>query len=489
MTTLIIDIGSSSVRTILYDEAAKPRGNAQLPHTFNVNGHAATADPLALAALVETALDMALARADSSPIKAVGMATFVGNVVGLDQHSQPVTPLYTYADGQAAEDAQYLASQVDATASHQRTGCRLHSAYLPARLHWLRRTQPEQWKHVYQWVDLATFLYQRWFGHAHVSCSYSVASWSGLLNRHTLAWDTLWLDLLGLNADQLPPLAEYNSPLVGLSKPFDARWPALAEATFYLAVGDGAAANIGSGAISEGDLALTVGTSAAVRQLRLGMPATIAPALWCYRLSAQYSLYGGATSEGGNLMAWAQQMFNGLPQGQALEAALAARPPDRHGLTVVPTFWGERSPAWRPNALGAFYGLHGGHTALEITQALMESLALRLARIVEAMGPLRGQVYAGGGALARSAVWAQMIADALNHPLQMVAIDEVTARGLLLLIGQADRPSLSLDDLPPPPISTVIRPRPDAVALLQTAKHRQIALEERLFKGGEFQSG
>ena len=43
----------------------------------------------------------------------------------------PVTPLYTYADTRARREAQELRHELDFAEVYQRTGCPLHTSYMP----------------------------------------------------------------------------------------------------------------------------------------------------------------------------------------------------------------------------------------------------------------------------------------------------------------------------------------------------------------------
>jgi sugar (pentulose or hexulose) kinase len=52
-----------------------------------------------------------------------------------------------------------------------------------------------------------------------------VASWSGLLNRHEMSWDTELLELLGMDLDLFPPLSDADQPLEGMLPEFASRWP------------------------------------------------------------------------------------------------------------------------------------------------------------------------------------------------------------------------------------------------------------------------
>src|SRR4051812_10858721 len=217
MSILVIDIGSSSVRALLFDDQARPIPGAQVSRTYTFTTTplgAATIDASELQGAVESCVDEILKHPAAVNVIAVGMDSLVGNLLGVNNRGEPLTPIFTYADIRSAEDVAILRDQVDVEAAHQRTGCIHHTAYQPGRLHWLRRTEPELFGKVALWTDFATFLYRRWFGDA--SCSYSVASWSGMLDRAALRWDRVWLDVLGMDEAAFPPLADIQAINVGL---------------------------------------------------------------------------------------------------------------------------------------------------------------------------------------------------------------------------------------------------------------------------------
>ena len=474
MTTLVIDVGSSSVRALLFDADNQliPDAQSRREHHFAAD---ATANSDELRQQVETCIDAVLAHSRAAAIKAVGMATFVGNMVGLDAERNPVTPLYTYADIRSHDDALQLAREFNMQAVHARTGCRIHPAYHPARLHWLKRTQPNLYERVTLWTDFASACYSTWFG-CDVPTSYSVASWSGLLDRHTLQWDAQWRDYLQLADDALPALADMTTVQTGLSHTYAQRWPGLRDVPFYLAVGDGAAANIGSGGTTPDRPVLTVGTTAALRIVTKN-PGTIPLGLWCYRVDADRHLVGGATSEGGNVFGWAREALRLDRDG--LDATLAGCQPGAHGLTVLPLLAGERSPGYQASASGTIHGLRLDTRPLDMLHALLESVALRLRLIYELMGTPGDNVLAGGGALVQSKAWAQIMADALSVPLHLADTPQATARGVALLIAEHQRP----DDAPltETPHATIITPRPGSAAVYAELLNRQRELYQRLY--------
>ena len=323
MTILVLDLGSSSVRALLFGDEAKLLAQVSRSHRFAaVPPGASTIGMDELQANAEACIDEILQNPQAVNLRAVGMDTFVGNLVGVDAQGRALTPVYTYADTRSADDVAELADKIDLEAAHQRTGCLHHTAYHPGRLHWLRRTEPDLFASVSEWTDVGTVLYRHWFGDA--NCSYSAASWSGLLNRETLDWDDEWLDVLNVPKTLFPPLADYDQPCSGLLPAYAERWSALRGVPFYLTVGDGAAANIGSGCVGSGHIALSLGTTAALRVCSIEKLPPVPAGLWCYRVSTGLHLIGGATTEGGSIREWVANTFS-LPSDA--ETQLAARRP------------------------------------------------------------------------------------------------------------------------------------------------------------------
>ncbi len=474
MTILVLDIGSSSARALLFDDEANLLTQVARRHQFTTEPHgAATFDAESLRDRVEACLDEILQQPEARSIRAVAVDTFVGNLLGVDTDGQTLTPIFTYADTRSASYVAEMTAYFAEFDFHQQTGCLNHTAYHPGRFEWLRRTEPQTYQRVNQWVDFAYYLYLRWFGRA--ATSYSVASWSGLLNRETLAWDKNWLDRLSLDESELTSLADYDEAISGLRLPYAERWSVLRDVPFFLAVGDGAAANVGAGCIGAGQMALSLGTTAALRIASAERLPRVPDGLWSYRITRDLHLIGGATSEGGNVYEWVSQTVT-LPADA--EAQLAQRVPDGHGLTLLPLLAGERSPGWAAGATATIHGLRLSTDPVDVLQAALEGVALRLALISEQLGGDQ-PVVASGGALDASPAWAQMIADALARPLHFAGVPEITARGTaaLALAALDGRP---LGDFAPS-IARTVEPRAAGVAALRAARERQTALYQKFY--------
>lgn len=484
---LALDIGSSSVRAVLYDRAGRAVSDmaAQERYTLRTAADGAAEDD-ANAALGRAArcIDRLLARAGplAALIGAVAVDTLVSNILAVDGAGRPLTPLLTYADMRCAGDAAALRAALDEAEVHDRTGCLLRAGYWPAWLAWFRRTQPQIWQAAARWITLGEYLELKLFGRCRVS--YSAASWGGLLDRQRLGWDAPLLDLLGIAPGQLSPLADGDEPLAGLAGQYAARWPTLSAVPWFAAVGDGAAANVGSGCTDHERIALTVGTTGALRVIHdeaVAPMAAVAPGLWCYRVDRRHALLGGATSEGGNVYAWVRSVAN-LGAPAEIEAALAAFPPDGHGLTVLPFLAGERSPGWAGNVRATIGGLSLATTPIAILRAGLEAVAYRLAAIERRLCDRPGcthRLIAGGSALLSSPAWMQIFADVMGRLVVASGEPETTSRGSALLALHGLGILASFADAPAAD-GRIFEPDAGRHAVYQAAMARQQALYDRL---------
>ena len=477
---LTIDIGTSSLRVLAFDSAAQRLRDIEGRRPVAVHSDASGAaevDAARIVVDVAACIDDVIAQlgARAHDIIAVGIAAMATTMVGIDADGHPVGPMRTYADTRSDAAAQFLRRAHAEGDVHRRTGCMIRPNYWPARFRWLQTEHPDEWHRATRWVSIGAYLAHALTGSAHIT--HSDASWTGLFDRETLQWDGLWLEQFGVSAGNLAVLRDVDSPLDSLVPHWAQRWPMLAGVPWYGAIGDGAAANVGSGCVDEQFLALTVGTTGA---LRIALPGTpIPPAgLWCYRIDRQTALVGGATSEGGNVYQWVRDTLRFEGDDVAIQTRLAAYAPDAHGLTILPLFAGERSPGWAGDAKATIHGLHLGTSPFDILRASLESIALRFGQIATVL-PTTGRVIASGGALEHSSVWMQICADVLGRPVYASGVDEATARGVALLALRSTGVITSLGSLPTT-ATAVYQPDGAAHETYRRAAVRQAALYKKL---------
>ncbi len=453
---LALDIGTSSVRGALYDDA----GNL-LPRTMVKNERALTStydggaeiDAEEAFAQAAAVIDEVLRKSEKikGEISHVAASSFWHSLVGVDAKGKPTTKALGWADTRSREYVSVLRKKFDETAVHNRTGARFHSSYWPAKLLWIRNEFPAVWNRTERWLSLSDFVALRLSGDAKTSVS--MASGTGIFDIRAMDWDGKLLKFLKIKASNLPAIVENDTDSFTLNNKFAKRWPRLKASKWFPAIGDGAANNIGSGCATKSKAALMVGTSGAMRVAYKGEPPKKIPSgLWCYRIDRNTVILGGALSDGGGLYAWLKKNLRLLADDDKTEDEIAKRKPAGHGLIFLPFLAGERSTGYHEDATGAIIGLRTATDTIDIVQAALESVAYRFAEIFDQLNAVLSirEIIASGGALRESPVWTQIIADVLGQNLTLPDVREASSRGACLLALAAIGCIASIEDIPTP---------------------------------------
>lgn len=472
---LALDIGSSSVRAAFFAE----NGARCLPSTAS-RKYSVTYSPAGGAEL-DAAVVLRAARScvhetlrwrrnstalHQTPIAAVAGSAFWHSLLALDRTRQPISPIFMWADSRSAADAAALRGRLSERRIHARTGCMLRAPFWPAKLHWLRRARPSLFKRTTAWVSPADWIFSELFGGQ--ATSHSMASGTGLYNLKTATWDAELCGLCHVRPAQLHPLADVTK----------ATAPSQAElrgVPVFTPIGDGAASNLGSGADHAGQIAITIGTSGAVRQImrKHEAPARIPSGLFKYVVDDTRVVVGGAMSNGGNLREWFLRELR-LSQDHRRHA-LSRRAAATDTLTVLPFWVSERAPTWPEDLHGAITGLTPATRATDLLRAGTTAIFYRLAQILEALTSAPApEVIISGGVLHSPASLA-ILADCLGQDIRVCTELESSLRGAAILalnkLGYATAPLRS---------GRLIRHEPVFAARHHIRRAQQIDLERRL---------
>jgi gluconokinase len=174
--------------------------------------------------------------------------------------------------------------------------------------------------------------------------------------------------------------------------------------------------------------------------------------LFCYALTDDAWVIGGAVSNGGNTLRWAGETFapdliaEGHADTDVLELAAAA-PAGSDGLLMLPYVLSERAPLWDPDLAGAYLGIRAHHTRGHFIRAAVEGVCLQLSTIVDSLDSVsRVQSIRATGGPFRSDLWRQVMAATLGRPMSVEADAGGTALGAAALGWYALGGASSLTD-------------------------------------------
>ena len=429
MNELVIglDLGTTSVKALALD--AEGAVVACSSRRYALHGGPDGSAVQDAEEVVPAALDALTELADTLQgqiVRAIVPSAAMHTLVLLDAAGTVLAPALTWADARPAATLDGLRAQLDPAGTYLQTGCPVQAPYHPARLWWLRKVQPDLYARTARFVSLTDLLLHRLTGQW--ATSVGLASTTGLWNLRTGAWDEELLAALGIQTTQLPAVLDARE-VVGTVQtgPF-ASAPVLAGSS------DGACANLGCGA-ALGEVALTVGTSGAVRRLSDTPMLDPAARTWSYRLDLATHLGGGAINNGGLLLDWVRrQWYSELDADTGFDRLLAdaaSTPAGAEGVSLLPYLTGERSPLWRSDISASLHGLRLHHARAHVARAALEAIAFTLAEVWE-LG-LQGEVIYSTGGLARNALWNGLLADVLGVPVIQNETADASAIGAALL--------------------------------------------------------
>jgi xylulokinase len=277
-------------------------------------------------------------------------------------------------------------------------------------------------------------------------------------------WDLEAVSALGLDASLLAPLLPSSgtpagrlTPGAGAELGLPAGIPVAAGAA------DTAAAVLGSGVFSSGDIQLIVGTGAQVIR-PVAAPVSRADAgVSLYRSATPDGWYHmGATLSAGLSLNWVRETMNAT--WDELYAS-AGYPGQAHDPIFVPHLSGERTPYSNPALRGSWTALSLAGDRTSLLRSALEGTAFAIRDALDALlagDRPPGLRLAGGGTLAPS--WRQLLADVLGLPLYAVDVPAASGRGAALL-GACAADLLSFADIQGPlaPLARLVA-EPDPVA-------------------------
>jgi gluconokinase len=340
----------------------------------------------------------------------IGFSSAMHSLICVNQYGEPLSQALIWADGRSSDQAEKL-MQTEGIKTYSKTGMPIHPMSPLVKLLWMKENEYEPYLNASYFLSIKEYLLLSWFDQRVID--YSMASATGLFNAKTFKWDDEILALASIDKDQLSKIVTPTEVLTGIKKDVAEKMGISSDMPFVIGAADGQLANLGIGAIFPGEVAVTAGTSGAIRQFTKGFQMSDKHETFCYAFTEDYSIIGGPTNNGGIALQWLKELLN--DQGSFDEFTQVAEKvaPGAEGMLFLPYINGERAPLWNQQAKGNFYGMSITHKKEHFVRAVLEGITFNLYQIGQALENLAGEpekIYVNGG-LSRSPLWLQMLAD------------------------------------------------------------------------------
>jgi glycerol kinase len=468
---LALDQGTTSSRSIVFDEQGRILASAQL----EIRQHYPQPgwvehDALELWASQRDTAHAALAQLhaqghDLAQVRGIGITNQrETTLLWRRDTGQPLHRAIVWQDRRTEAQCAAWRAQGLENFVGERTGLRIDPYFSGSKLAWLldhvagAREAAERGELAFGTVD-TWLLWQLTQGRVHATDA-SNASRTLLFNIHTQDWDDELLKLMRIPRSLLP-VVKPSSHLYGEASPevwgLHTALPGLKTLPVGGIAGDQQAALFGQAGFEPGLAKNTYGTGCFML-MHTGQQARPSANGLLNTVAAQptgeraYALEGSVFI-GGAVVQWLRDGLHAIRAAGEVQA-LAESVPDAGGVIFVPAFTGLGAPYWQGDARGAIVGLTRGSTVAHIARAALESIAFQSAALLQAMS--RDAVAAGGQAVSELRVdggacvndlLMQFQADLLGIPVVRPQVVETTALGAAYLAGLATGVYASTTDI------------------------------------------
>jgi gluconokinase len=415
-----IDIGTTNIKAVLLDEYGKALARFdRQTRTFSPQPGWQEQLPEEIWKRVKSVLQEATHAATTleQEVQAVVLSAAMHGLIAVDEDGNCLTSVWLWSDLRAMDVASELHNTPLGQQLYQATGVPVHPMSPMCKMAWMRRHQPAVFASTQYFLDLKSYIWYKLTGYFQVDVSCAAAT--GLKGVEGMQWHPEALDFAGIEAAQLPqqtPIT-HQGKIVASEVLEGNTW--LHQVPLVMGASDGVMAALGSRLAAPGDLAVTIGTSAAIRGLSSQPVLDADMRTFCYQIEATSYLVGGASNNGTNALEWLKNSVLGSEKSiEAFAAQAADVAPGADGLLFLPYLQGERAPLWDARARGALLGLTTAHTQAHLVRAMMEGIVFNLKSIGHVLGQrVAMSTLKASGGFVHNPVWVQLLADIFEVPV------------------------------------------------------------------------
>ena len=444
---LAIDQGTSSTKTVLFDDQGRIKGKAasELNSYYPLPGYTEQNPHEIYNSVIKSVTECVKFFEESggnvSNISACGISNQRETFILWDVDGEPLCNAIVWQCKRSVDICKRIKDTGLETEISEKTGLIIDPYFSGTKLVWLYennsrvRQAIDDKKAYFGTVD--TWLLYKLSNGTHYSTDHTNASRTLFFNLDTMQWDQSLLHTFNLDNLQLPEIkpSSYSygeSDFAGL---FSDKLPISAM------IGDSHAAAFGEGCFEPGTAKATLGTGSSILlntgnkrvRSKSGMVSTIC---WSTPERVDYALEGIIVSAGATIK-WLRDQVGLFAESSDTEC-MATSVKDNNGVYLIPAFSGLGAPHWKMDLTGTIVGLTFGATKNHIVRAALESIPYQVKDVITAMErdsdiPL-AELKVDGGITANMFVM-KYLSDLLGVDVVNIGLEEVSALGAAFMAG------------------------------------------------------
>jgi len=473
-TYLGIDVSTTATKALLIDEQGKvigARSNSyprESPKPLWSEQH-----PDLWWQATKLSIQQVIAQTGVNPkdVKGVGLTGQMHGLVLLDELGQVLRPAILWNDQRTGAECDQIRERIGKDRLVRITGNDALTSFTLPKILWVQTHEPEIWERTSQILLPKDYIRYKLSG----QYGLDKAGGSGtiLFDVETRDWSEALLQEFDIPKSYLPETFEGAQRTSEISSQAAEATGLLSGTPLFGGGGDQQAGAVGTGAVEEGIISISLGTSGVV-VAAIDAPYTAHEGrlnTFCHSLEGKWLVMGAMLSAGGSLR-WYRDTFFPKQDFDQLLSTLPDVEAGSQGLIFLPYLTGERTPFPDPLARGAFIGMTVRHDARHMTRSVVEGISFGLRDCFELMRESGLKAFnqvriTGGGS--HSAIWQQILADVLGTEIVMVNSIEGAAYGAALLAACGGGAFSSVEEACRTTIQVVERTQPGK----DTAKYNE----------------
>lgn len=431
------DVGTSGTKSVLFDEKGNIIADAyrEYPMYQPENGWAEQ-DAFDWKNAVFATLKELSTKVNPADIKGVGVSGQMHGLVMLDENNELLDRSLIWCDQRTGKQVDDVCNIIGRDKYIKLTFNAPNTSFTLFKLLWIKENKPEVYSKIRKVLLPKDYINYCLTGN--FVTDVSDAGGTGYFSVENRDWCDEILDEFEIDKSVLPDIHE-SCESVGTLTDEASHFTGLPKDTVVAAgAGDQAAAALGNGILSEGDMSISMGTSGVVFSAvkspvydKMGRIHT-----FCHAVPEMYHVMG-VTQGCGLSLSWFRHSFAENMSYRELDKKASVV--SSEGIVFLPYLMGERTPHLDPDCRGSFTGLSAGHTAVNLYRAVLEGVCFSLKdcyEIIKSLG-LRAENIGVCGGGANSELWLKILADILGVEIRKNDNSESGARGVAILSAVA----------------------------------------------------
>lgn len=461
-----VDIGTSSVKTIIYDVgkskiiaskseehnlySPKPGWAEENPEDWWVN---------TLKSVKSCILE---SKINPGKISVIGTTGMLPAFVILDSNNDLIRPSMQQNDSRTYKEVKIIEEKIDNEKFFNITGCTLNAQMIAPKIIWMRNNEPENFKKIKTIFGSYDYINYKLAGKRSVESNWALES--GMYDINLKGWSKKILNVLELDEGILPRVNWPTDIIGGVDKEAAGLLGIPSGTPVIAGFADHISAAFISGVRNYGDLAIKLGSAGDIMFTANKLITDKRLFIDFHPIPDNYYLSGCMASSGSLLKWFKNQFFDDkkidFPDLDKYSEKIES---GSNGLVVLPYFIGEKTPIFDPLARGVFFGLTTFHTRYHLYKAILESIGYAFLHHIEVIHEIGFETkkIIASGAGAMSLIWVQILSNIFGMEINLLKQNPGSVMGAVFMAGMATNLFNSWEDAAKfSEISSTVYPEP-----------------------------